>query len=89
VCAGFALPLISTDLVTGLFQATRKAREGDISPSLSGAASLVELVAELTAEVVIQDNKMLSFFFDFSFQHERPGNCRHWSYSLSLRNRAW
>jgi hypothetical protein len=89
VYAGFALLMISIDLVTGLFQATRKAREGDISPSLSGAASLADLFAELTAEAVIQDNKILSFFFDFSFQHERPGNCRHWSYALSRRNRAW
>jgi hypothetical protein len=34
-------------------------REGDLSPSLSGAASLAELIAGLTAEAVIQGEQDL------------------------------
>jgi hypothetical protein len=46
--------MISIDLETGWFRQMWNEREGDISPSLSGAASLAELIAGLTAEAVIQ-----------------------------------
>jgi hypothetical protein len=51
----FALPGISIDLVKGSLRQTGEEREGSISPSLSGAASLAELIEELTEEFVIQN----------------------------------